>query len=257
MAASQDSGMPPITKLRVSKPRRWRKRNGLIVPTGEAVAEALATVPKGMPWPWACLRVFPQIRGTRIAFLEDEEMEHLGFAPAGTFPSLPMDPGVEVTLCIEVSPALITVAQEQLDAWEMRIDEVVPAALANLRRSVAGWTPSIKDDSYAGMPVRILREWEHWALTLVLLPDALKRIFGPQDQLFIAPYHCNLISLPIDADRDAAADLVDLWGLLNPQSLLLGVPAVALRSGVLSVEELPGFEEFPDDDHATDDAGEW
>ncbi len=41
MAASQDSVMPPITKLTLSKPRRWRKRNGLIVPTGEAVVEGL------------------------------------------------------------------------------------------------------------------------------------------------------------------------------------------------------------------------
>ena len=51
----------------------------------------------------------------------------------------------------------------------------------------------------------------------------------------------RLISLPIDVDRDIAADLVDLFGGLNPQSLLLGMPAFALRDGMLTVEALPRF----------------
>jgi hypothetical protein len=81
----------------------------------------------------------------------------------------------------------------------------------------------------------------------MLLPDELLRNFGAHDQLFVAPYHCNLISLPVAIDRDDAADLVDLFGYLNPQSLLLGLPAFVLRGGELPVEELPGLDAKDDD----------
>ena len=92
------------------------------------------------------------------------------------------------------------------------------------------------------------RRLAHWASSLLVAPEALTRLFGRDDQLFIAPYQCNLISLPIDVDRDIAADLVDLFGGLNPRSLLLGMPAVALRSGELVIEDLPGWPDEPETD---------
>ena len=55
----------------------------------------------------------------------------------------------------------------------------------------------------------------------------------------------NVISLPVDVDRDLAADLVDLFGLINPSSLLIGPPAFVLRDGVLTAEDLPGFDAHP------------
>jgi hypothetical protein len=94
------------------RPRRYRMRRGLIVPTGEAVAEALASIPAGTPWAWACLRLLPQIRGTRMPYLADDEMGELGFTPASDFPGLEMPPGVRVTFAIAIEPALITVGQD-------------------------------------------------------------------------------------------------------------------------------------------------
>jgi hypothetical protein len=218
------------------------------VPTGEAVAEALASIPEGAPWPWACFRVLPMIRGDRVPFLSDDDLEDLGFQPASAFPSVSMPPGVAVTFAIEVEPALVSVDQARLDAWDMTLDRLARAALANLRRAVGTWQGRVyEDDGYADAPARMLAGWPHWAVSLVLLPDELQRLFGSHDQLFVAPYHCNLISLPIDVDRDVAADLVDLFGYVNPQSLLLGLPAFVLRQGELSVEELPGLQDVPDD----------
>jgi len=229
-----------------SRRRRWRIRNGLLVPTSEAIAEALETIPDDMPWAWAALRVLPAVRGERIQVIEDVELERLGFEPLDAFPSLEMPPGIDVTFAIEVDVVQVTVNQRHLDAWARTVGEVLPAAMANLRRTAGSWRGTVYEDTYAGTPLRLLEGWPHWASSLLVAPEALTRLFGPEDQLFVAPYQCNLISLPIDVDRDIAADLVDLFGGLNPRSLLLGMPAFALRSGELVIEDLPGFPDEPD-----------
>jgi hypothetical protein len=181
-----------------------------MVPTAEAVAEALATVPDDAPWAWAALRVPPVIRGDRLQVIEDD--------------------------------------QEMLDRWDMTIEQVASVALGNLLREVGMWSGTIYTDaSYADIPIRGLEGWPAWATSLLPLPDELMRLFGDHDQFFIAPYQCCLLSLPIDVDRDIAADLVDLYGTLNPRSLLIGVPGFVLRDGgSLGVEELPGFPDEPD-----------
>lgn len=216
-----------------------------MVPTSEAIAEALETIPDDMPWAWAALRVLPAVRGERIQVIEDVELERLGFEPLTAFPSLEMPPGIDVTFVIEADVVQVTVNQRHLDAWEMNVDEVLPAAMANLRRAAGSWRGAVYDDTYAGVSVRLLEGWPHWASGLLVAPEALTRIFGREDQLFVVPYQCNLISLPIDTDRDVAADLVDLFGGLNPRSLLLGMPAFALRDGELVIEDLPGFPDEP------------
>jgi hypothetical protein len=128
-------------------------------------------------------------------------------------PSLEMNPGIEVTAAIDIDVATMAVDQEMLDRWDMTIERVVAVALGNLRREVGTWIGTIyTDDSYHDIPVRGLDGWPAWSTSLLLLPDELKRLFGDHDQLFIAPYQCCLVSLPIDVSRDIAADIVDLFG---------------------------------------------
>ncbi len=208
------------------------------------------TIPEGMPWAWAALRLLPAVRGERIQVMEDVELEQLGFRPLGTFPSLAMPPGLDVTFAVEVDVVEITVKQANLDAWDRTVEQIAPLAMANLARAVGTWRGAVYEDAYEGVPVRLMEGWPHWASSLVLDIDLLTRCFGTQDQLFIAPYKCNLISLPADVDRDLAADLVDLFGFINPKSLLLGLPAVVLRDGTLTTEDLPGFADLPEEDLA-------
>ena len=188
------------------------------------------------------LRVLPAVRGERIQVMNDIELEELGLAPARSYPALRLPPGVDVTFSIDADVLGVNVGQRQLDAWEMTAEQVLPASMSNLARAVGSWQGRAYDDAYEGVPVRMLERWPSWASSLVLLPDELKRILGDEDQLLIVPYQCNLISLPVDVDRDLAADLLDVFGLLNPASLLIGMPAFVLRDGELSTEELPGFE---------------
>jgi hypothetical protein len=235
-----------IRSLKPIARRRWRTKNGLVVPTGEAVAEALSSVPPNAPWAWAALRVLPAVRGDRVQILADDDLEELGFRPLSDFPTVELPPGLNVSMVIDVGPASITVDQEQLDRWEMRIEDLVAPAMANLRRTIGTTKVNVYDDSYEGVPVRALRGWPQWSASLLLLVDGLTRIFGEHDQLFVVPYACNLVSLPVDVDRDIAADVVDLFGVVNPASMLINMPAIVLRDGELMTEELPGFEDLPD-----------
>ena len=241
--------MTIIPGKRTPRPRRWRSKNGLLVPTAEAVAEALDQVPAEKPWAWAALRLMPTIPGDVVRVFDDaetEELEDLGFRLLTEFPTVHVEPGVDVAFAIEADVVHIKIDQADLDRWDMRVDQLMPAALSNLRRAVGTWTGHVIDDDYEGVPVRSLEGWPHWAVSLLLLPDELQRIFGSGDQLFVAPFACNLVALPIDVDRDLAADLVDMFGAINPRSLLRGLPAFVLRDGALSIEELPGWPEIPD-----------
>lgn len=241
--------MTIIPGKRTPRPRRWRSKNGLVVPTSEAVAEALDQVPAEAPWAWAALRLMPTIPGDVVRVFDEaetDELEDLGFRLLTDFPTVHVDPGVDVAFAIEAEVVQIRVHQTELDRWDKRVEDLMPAALANLRRAVGTWKGRVVDDHYEGVPVRSLKGWPHWAGSLVLLPDDLQRIFGTDDQLFVMPYACNLISLPVDVDRDLAADLVDMFGTINSRSLLRGLPAFVLRDGALSVEELPGWPELPE-----------
>jgi hypothetical protein len=222
-----------------------------MVPTAEAVAEAMDGIPEGMPWAWAALRLLPAVRGERIQVMDDVELEKLGFRPRSAFPSLTMAPGLDVTFAVEVDVVEVTVSQVNLDAWDRTVQQIAPLAMGNLARAVGTWRGTVYEDVYEGVPVRMMGGWPHWASSLVLDADLLTRCFGTDDQLFVAPYQCNLISLPADVDRDIAADLVDLFGFLNPKSLLVGLPAVVLRGGSLTTEDLPGFPDLPDEDLET------
>ena len=239
--------MKIISGTRTPRPRRWRAQNGLLVPTAEAVAEALDTVPPEPPWTWAALRVMPTIPGDIVHVLDDVDLEELGFRPLTDFPTVHVEPGIDVAFAIEADVVHIRIHQADLDRWDMQPAEVMPAALANLRRAVGTWTGRVKKERYQGVVVRSLHDWPHWAVSLLLLPDELQRVFGPKDQVFVAPYACNLVALPADVDLDFAADLVDMFGTINPRSLLRGLPAFRLRGGSLSTEELPGWPEVPDE----------
>ena len=221
-----------------------------MVPTAQAVAEALDGIPAEPPWTWAALRVMPTIPGDVVRLLEVldlDELDDLGFRPLLEFPTVHVEPGIDVAFAIEADVVHVKVGQADLDRWDMQAPDVMPAALANLRRAVGTWTGRVKEDQYEGVPVRMLEDWPHWAVSLLLLPDELTRVFGADDQLFVAPYACNLVSFPADVDRDMAADLVDMFGTINPRSLLRGLPAFVLRGGSLSIEELPGWPELPEE----------
>jgi hypothetical protein len=142
---------------------------------------------------------------------------------------------------MDVGAGSLPVRDEHLGRWGVTVEEVAVTALANLRRTARTWDGTAYPDSLDGLPIYGLQGWPHWAASLILLPDELIQLFGSHDQLFIAPYACNLLSLPIEVDREIAAGVIQLFGEIDPSSLLLGIPAFALRRGAVVTEELPGL----------------
>jgi hypothetical protein len=107
-----------------------------------------------MPWTWAALRVLPTVRGERVQIIDDDELEGLGFRPLSDFPTLTMDPGIEVAFALDLEVAWITIDQQQLDRWEMTIEQVAVAAVANLRRLAGSWAGSVQIEDYQKVPGR-------------------------------------------------------------------------------------------------------
>jgi AbrB family looped-hinge helix DNA binding protein len=114
------------------------------------------------------VRVLPIIRGDRIRILDDDNLEELGLRPLSDFPTLEMPPGIDVAMAIDVDVASITIDQQQLDRWELTIDQVAAAALANLRRVVGTWHGRVNEEEFDGIPVRTLKGWPSWATSLLL-----------------------------------------------------------------------------------------
>lgn len=173
----------------------------------------------------------------------DDDLERIGFRPSRDFLSVELPPGIDVTFGVVIGAACVSVTADKVAEWGVTPGDVVGHALANLRRIVGRRPQPIHvDESTEYGPIRSMRDGPFWSAALLLLPDELARIYGSQDQLFLMPFACNLISLPIDISRELAADILDIYGWLNPDSLILGLPAFAFRRGSLSAENLPVWE---------------
>lgn len=225
-----------------------------MVPTAEAIALDLARVPPDLPWDWASGRLLAIVRGEQVPVIDAETLEDAGFEVPEMYITREMPPGVRVGFVVSCGVAALNVTPSMVESWGVSVDDVVMHAMAGLRRHVQ-MTPSTVDidtSDPAWPPVRTNRPGTWWSASLVLLPDALMAIFGEHDQIFVAPYSCLLLSVPIDTDIDAVADLVDLYGWVNASALLVGLPAFVLRDGVLHAQRLPEWVPGEDDVYLDD-----
>lgn len=227
-------------------------------PTGEAIALDLARIPPDLTWEWASAHLVALVRGERIQVVDEETLERVGFELPEAYVSLEMPPGVRVTFSILVGVAGMTVGPSMIERWGVTIEDVAAHALAGLRRHVRMTSSRIHvDDTHPdGITVRSIRDGPWWASSLILLPDELMAIFGSHDQILAAPYSCHLVSVPIDTDLEVVADLLDLYGIVNPESTLVGLPAFVLQDGVLETRALPEW--VPSEDTVfLDDLDHW
>lgn len=238
----------PLAPTAPSPIRRWRVKDGVVIPTAEAMALDLERMPAGLPWEWASERLVAVVRGERIPVVDSVTLERAGFDVPEAYVTREMAPGVRVGFVVSCGVASLNVNQSMIDSWGVTIEDVTAHAMAGLLRQVRISRSVVEvDTSEEGWPpVSSIRGDAWWASSLVLLPDELMRIYGEHDQIFAAPYSCLLLSVPIDTDLETVADIVDLYGYVNPTSLLIGLPAFVLRDRELSAQRLPEWE--PSDD---------
>lgn len=210
----------------LSRAGRGRRRNGLeleIFP-GPLLGPGVVTADYGtvlaamerfdpdMPWKKARARILPML--PRVRPLPGPELE---------LARAMLPPGILVGFGIDIGPAITFVGAPLLERWQVDVQTVVAASLANLRRlALECERDAVIHDRIGDVPVALLQTRLGIAASLILVPECLDRLLGPGPQLLLAPMRDILIALPPDVDREFAAWLAEEWEALDPNHLHLG-----------------------------------
>jgi hypothetical protein len=119
--------------------------------------------------------------------------------PPGTPPRLEaiVPPGIKVSVGIDIGHAYMHVTQAMLERWQVTLADLVGRALANVHGRAASLEPdAIVNGPVADVDVAWLQTGRGIGSTLVLAPSELRRLFGDQRRLFVAPMRDLLVGLP-------------------------------------------------------------
>jgi len=200
--------------------------NGVESASVEAVMQAMGGLPPDLDWTTMAPNVIPILPRRRTMPLE-----------AGEPFRVTLPPGIPTGFGIDIGPAFLVVGASMLEAWPVGPAELVATGLENLRRRLRSVRArDLHRDVFLGVPVRILQSGVGCASALVLAPDELERIFGPDPQCLIAPMRDLLISMPEDADRELVGWLNEEFAAMDPNGLALD--AFVLEAGALRYETL-------------------
>jgi hypothetical protein len=149
--------------------------------------------------------------------------------------SLP--PGLSVGFGVDAGPAFMRVSTTHLAGWPIDLATLATRALANLRGRAQGLDArDVRLGQIDGIAVDLFESGDGWASTVVLLPDAMGRLFGPGPNLFVAPWRDLLIRLPADVDLAFATWLTEELESEDPNALRL--EAFEWRDGVVRCRPL-------------------
>jgi hypothetical protein len=189
----------------------WDLGNGVEQATPTAVLRAMGGLPPDLDWAELAADVIPILPRRRPLP-----------SPAGEPFRVTLPPGIPTGFGIDIGPAFLVVGPSLLDSWPVEPAELVARALDNLRARMREIRPrDLLRDTIDGTSVRVLQSGLGCASALVLVPDELRRIFGSEPQLLIAPMRDLLISMPPDADRTFAGWLNDEFSAMDPNGLAL------------------------------------
>lgn len=128
--------------------------------------------------------------------------------------------GLVTSFGIDLGPALLFVTDALARTWEVTPEGLAERAMQNLEaRLPAVLERGVLHDSTGGLPMTAFQTGDGWASALVLAPELLARVFGPEPALILAPMRDLLVALPIDADPGLAAWMLDDFASLDPNGL--------------------------------------
>lgn len=204
----------------------WDIGNGMKHATPDAVIRAIGGLPPDLDWAAVAEGVIPILPRRR-------PMPPLAGEPL----RVTLPPGIPTGFGIDIGPALLVVGTSLLESWPIGPADVVARSLENLRdRLRPVRARDLVRETVDGVRVRMLPSGAGCASALVLVPDELQRILGPEPQCVIAPMRDLLISMPADTDRAFVAWLNEEFASMDPNGLALD--AFALERGVLRYETL-------------------
>jgi len=148
-------------------------------------------------------------------------------------PTREFPPGIRAVLGLDVGPAMLFVAPEQLAGWGVSAERAFDQALDNVRARVAARKQfALIHERIADVPTLAFQSREGWASSLLLLPEELTRVLGDRNGLILAPMRDLIVCLPLDAEREFARYLLEEFAAVDMNALDL--PLFALVDGHLS-----------------------
>ena len=196
----------------------------IVGPTLAEVHAAIAGLPDELEWDDTRSRLRPM-------FVRRRPM------PPGTERPLRfnVEPGLTVTLGVDIGPAFVYVGAKLLEAWPVAADEALAVAIANLRASVAAERfVELEYGTVGDVPLWCYQSHGGLASGLLLVPDELVLRYGDEPRLLIAPMRNLLVAAPFDADREMLEWLRDEISFEDPNGLDL--PLFALVDGRLTID---------------------
>jgi hypothetical protein len=173
------------------------------------VLAAIEGAPRGDDWPAIRELVIPIIPRVRAL-------------PAGYPDPLRrlVPPGILVGVGIDLGPAIATIAAHQCEVLGIGESELIAQSLVNLvARAEEVPAAAVLRDDVDGVPVAALQTGRSIGSTLVLAPDQLRRLFGPEPALYVAPMRDLLLGLPADVGLELASWLYSEFAGQDPNHL--------------------------------------
>ncbi len=131
-------------------------------------------------------------------------------------------PGVTIGFGVDMGFAFGRVAANQLEAWPVDLAGLTERALRNLRKRARHATGyDLVKEPIGGVPAVAFQSRDGWASTVVLVAEAVERLFGRDPALFIAPSRDLLVRLPPDVDLGLATWLTEEFEATDPNALRL------------------------------------
>jgi len=131
-------------------------------------------------------------------------------------------PGVTVGFGVDLGLAFARVAAAHLEAWPVDLADVAERALKNLRRRARRARDyDLVREPVGGVPTVAFQSRDGWASTVILVPEAIERLFGSAPALFVAPSRDLLVGLPVDVDPGFATWLTEEFEATDPNALRL------------------------------------
>lgn len=186
MTAAQP-GAPEPPKLTERDLRRLRRR-----------------LPEHPTWEWARRRIVPVIE------LPEPTSDEPQATVAGPF-------GMRVGFGIGVDQVLFRIGRAMARSWDITDGELEDAALSNLRAQASSLgADEVGAMDHEGTTARFLTSPPANAAALVLVPDGLQRILGPEPQTLVTVSRGLLVSLPASAPAKLVWDFMTVIAALDP-----------------------------------------
>ena len=190
--------------------------------TVDEVMNAIEAVDLDAPWEQVAPRLRLALPRRRALPVDIEDL-----------PQQEYSPGIRTVLGLDIGPAMLFVAREQLAGWGVSAPEAFAQALDNVRRAVGARKQfALIHERIADLPTLAFQSREGWASSLLLLPDELSRVLGQRNGLILAPMRDLILCLPLDVEREFARWLLDEFAEVDMNALDL--PPFALVDGHLT-----------------------